>query len=158
SLRTGKVVELAALTDEQIRAYCVDEHHAELVRRLGVRSAVFVPLYVRDAVIGVLTLAAVTAYRFARADLELAVDLGRRMALAIDNARLRDETRRALQLREEFLRIASHELRTPLASLRLSAQGLLRVTERNRTVSPEVLDRTLHRVLGNTARLEQLTS
>jgi predicted ATPase/signal transduction histidine kinase len=158
SLRTGKVVELAALTDEQIRSYCVDEHHVELVRRLGVRSAMLVPLYVRDAVVGVLSLGAVTAYRFARADLELAVELGRRMALAIDNARLLDETRRALQLREEFLRIASHELRTPLASLRLSAQGLLRVTERNRTVSPEIMDRTLHRVLGNTARLEQLTS
>jgi predicted ATPase/signal transduction histidine kinase len=158
SLRTGKVVELAVLTDDQLRAYCVDEHHVELVRRLGVQSAVFVPLYVRDAVIGVLTLGAVTAYRFAQADLKLAVELGRRMALAIDNARLFDETRRALQLREEFLRIASHELRTPLASLRLSAQGLLRAAELNRTVSPEILDRTLHRVLGNTARLEQLTS
>ena len=134
TLRTGKVVEIAALTDEQIRAYCVDEHHVELVRRLGVRGAVFVPLYVRDAVIGVLTLGAVTANRFARADLELAVELGRRMALAIDNARLLDETRRALHLREEFLRIASHELRTPLASLRLGTQGLLRVAERNRAV------------------------
>jgi predicted ATPase/signal transduction histidine kinase len=158
SLRAGEVVELAALTDDQIRTYCVDEHHVELVRRLGVRSAVFVPLHIRDAVIGVLTLGAVTANRFAPADLELAVELGRRMALAIDNARLLDETRRALQLREEFLRIASHELRTPLASLRLSAQGLLRAVELDRAMSPEILDRTLRRVLGNTARLEQLTS
>jgi signal transduction histidine kinase len=109
-------------------------------------------------VIGVLTLVAVTPNRFARADTELAIDLGRRMALAIDNARLLDETRRALHLRDEFLRIASHELRTPLASLRLSAQGLLRAVERNRTMSPEILDRTLRRVLGNTMRLEQLTS
>jgi signal transduction histidine kinase len=80
------------------------------------------------------------------------------MALAIDNARLLQETRRALHLRDEFLRIASHELRTPLASLRLSAQGLLRAAERNRTLSPEILDRTLGRLLGNTVRLEQLTS
>jgi signal transduction histidine kinase len=80
------------------------------------------------------------------------------MALAIDNARLLDETRRALHLRDEFLRIASHELRTPLASLRLSAQGLLRAVERNRALSPDILDRTLRRVLGNTIRLEQLTS
>jgi signal transduction histidine kinase len=80
------------------------------------------------------------------------------MALAIDNARLLDETRRALHLRDEFLRIASHELRTPLASLRLSAQGLLRAAEHHRAPSPEILDRTLRRVLGNTVRLEQLTS
>ncbi len=156
--QTGQVLEIPLLTDEQLRSYCVDDHHAELIRRLGAQSAIYVPLCARDAVIGVLTLAATTPNRFARADAELAVDLGRRMALAIDNARLLDETRRALHLRDEFLRIASHELRTPLASLRLSAQGLLRAAERNRTVSPEILDRTLHRVLGNTIRLEQLTS
>jgi predicted ATPase/signal transduction histidine kinase len=157
-LRTGQAVEAPVLTDDQLRIYCADEHHVELVRRLGARSAVFVPLCVRDVVIGALTLVSMTPNRFARADAELAAELGRRMALAIDNARLLDETRRALHLREEFLRIASHELRTPLASLRLSAQGLLRAAERNRAVSPEILDRTLRRVLGNTARLEQLTS
>jgi predicted ATPase/signal transduction histidine kinase len=157
-LQTGNAVESPVVTDDQIRAYCVDEHHTELVLRLGARSGVCVPLCSRDAVIGALSLASMTPDRFARADVELAVDLGRRMALAIDNARLLDETRRALHLRDEFLRIASHELRTPLASLRLSAQGLLRATERNRVVSPEILDRTLTRVLGNTVRLEQLTS
>ena len=146
------------MTDEQLRSYCVDDRHAELVCRLGARSALYVPLCARDAVLGVLTLVATTPNWFARADVELAIDLGRRMALAIDNARLLDETRRALHLRDEFLRIASHELRTPLASLRLSAQGLLRAVERNRSVSPETLDRTLRRVLGNTVRLEQLTS
>jgi signal transduction histidine kinase len=157
-VETGKAVESPVMTDEQLRTWCVDEHHVELVRRLGAQSGMFVPLCARDTVIGVLTLISVTSNRFARADAELAVDLGRRMALAIDNARLLDETRRALQLRDEFLRIASHELRTPLASLRLSAQGLLRAAERNRIVSPEILDRTLRRVLGNTVRLEQLTS
>ena len=157
-LRTGEAVESPVLTDDQIRTYCVDDQHADFVRRLAARSGLFVPLCARDTVIGVLTLISTAPNRFARADAELAVDLGRRMALAIDNARLLAETRRALQLRDEFLRIASHELRTPLASLRLSAQGLLRAAERNRTVSPEILDRTLRRVLGNTIRLEQLTS
>jgi len=157
-LRSGRVAESPVMTEDQLRTYCVDEHHLELVRRLGAGSGVFVPLHVRDRVIGALTLVSTTSHRFARADAELAVELGRRMALAIDNARLFDETRRALHLREEFLRVASHELRTPLASLRLSVQGLLRAVERNRAVSPEILDRTLRRVLGNTVRLEQLTS
>src|SRR5262249_14926526 len=82
-----------------------DDHPTELLRRLGTRSAVFVPLCARDAAIGVLSLTATTPNQFARADVELAVDLGRRMALAIDNARLLEETRRALHLRDEFLRI-----------------------------------------------------
>jgi predicted ATPase/signal transduction histidine kinase len=158
AMRTGETVELRVLTDDQIRANSVDEHHAELILRLGTRSAIIVPLYVRDVLIGTLSLASATPDRFGRADAELAVELGRRMALAIDNVRLLEETQRALHLREEFLRIASHELRTPLASLRLSAQGLLRATEQHRAVSPEILDRTLHRMLDNTARLEQLTS
>lgn len=157
-LQTGKVVEPPGLTEDQLRTYCVDEDHVQIIHRLGAGSGLFVPLCARDAVIGVLTLVSMTPSRFARADVDLAVDLGRRMALAIDNARLLEETRRALLLRDEFLRIASHELRTPLASLRLSAQGLLRAAERNRALSPETLDRILARVLGNTARLEQLTS
>src|SRR6185295_12468812 len=37
-LQTGNAVETPVLTDDQLRAYCVDEHHAELVRRLGARS------------------------------------------------------------------------------------------------------------------------
>jgi signal transduction histidine kinase len=157
-LRTGEPLELSALTEDQIRSHCVDNQHAELIRQLGTRSAVIVPLRVRDAVIGALSLASATANRFGLADVELAIELGRRVALAIDNVRLLEETRRALQLREDFLRIASHELRTPLASLRLSTQALLRAAEQNRAVSAAVLDTTVRRVLGNTARLEQLTS
>jgi signal transduction histidine kinase len=146
------------LTEAQLRARCVDEHHAELVRQLGARSAVVVPLHVRNAAVGALSLVSATPDRFRRADTELALELGRRLTLAIDNARLLDKTRRALHQREEFLRIASHELRTPLASLRLTTEGLLRAAERRRAVPPEIFDRNLRRMLGNTTRLEQLTS
>ncbi|HSK01122.1 MAG TPA: GAF domain-containing protein, partial [Kofleriaceae bacterium] len=145
-LQSGQPLEIPLVTEDHVRAVSDEEHYAELVRALGLASAVMVPLFVRDAAIGVLTLASATPHRFARADVELAMELGRRMALALDNARLLDETRRALRLREEFLRIASHELRTPLASLRLSTQALLRAAERNRAVSPEVLDQSLRRV------------
>lgn len=156
-VRAGMALEVPALTEDRIRAGCVDDHHAELVRQLGARSAVVVPLQAGDAVLGVLTLFSAAPSRFGRADVELAVELGRRMALAINNARLLEATRRALHLREEFLRIASHELRTPLASIRLTTQGLLRAAERKRPVSAELLDQSLRRMLGNTARLEQLT-
>jgi signal transduction histidine kinase len=157
-LRTGEVLELPSITDEQIRAMCIDDHHADLIQRLGTRSSVIVPLRARDKVIGALGLTSATPHRFGRADVELAAELGRRASLAIDNARLIGEMRRALSLREEFLRIASHELRTPLASLRLTAQALMRAAERKRAVPPEFLDASLRRVLDNTRRLDQLTS
>jgi signal transduction histidine kinase len=157
-LRSGRVVELPLFTDPDIRAKAFDDRHAELLQQLGIRSVLCVPLRARDALLGVLSLVSATPGRFGRADVDLAVELGRRMAMAIDNARLLEETRRAVHVREEFLRVASHELRTPLASLRLSAEALLRAAELNRVVSPEIMDRCLRRVLGSTARLEQLTA
>jgi signal transduction histidine kinase len=41
-------------------------------------------------------------------------------------ARLYEEARQAVRMRDDFLSIASHELRTPLTSLQLQAQSLLR--------------------------------
>jgi signal transduction histidine kinase len=156
-LGTGEAFELPTVTDDQLRAYCADEHQADLLRRLGTQDTLFVPLVVRDALTGVLTLASALPNHFSRADVELATELARRMAMAIDNARLLEATRDALHLRDEFLRVASHELRTPLASLRLTAESLLRAGELDRAVPRKVLDHSLLRVLGNTARLEQLT-
>ncbi|WP_257461406.1 sensor histidine kinase [Archangium lipolyticum] len=59
-------------------------------------------------------------------ELALARDVARRMAMAVENARLYEEAHEAIQMRDRFLSIASHELRTPLTALRLQAQSLLR--------------------------------
>ena len=50
---------------------------------------------------------------------ELAQELARRAALAIDNARLYRDATEAIRHRDEFIAIASHELRTPLTPLML---------------------------------------
>ena len=66
-----------------------DEHHLELLRKLGARSILIVPLRVAARAIGVLTLATdVSGRRLDRDDLELAEQLGRRAAVAVDNSRL----------------------------------------------------------------------
>jgi signal transduction histidine kinase len=57
-------------------------------------------------------------------DLELVEELGRRAAMAVQDARLYAEAREALWVREEFLSIAAHEIRTPVTSIHLSVQGL----------------------------------
>jgi len=64
--------------------------------------------------------------RYGPEEQQLAEDLGRRAALAVDNARLYREARRAVQLRDEFLSVASHELKTPLTPLHLKLAALSR--------------------------------
>jgi serine phosphatase RsbU (regulator of sigma subunit) len=65
-----------------------------MVRELGPASALFVPLTVRGRVLGVLTLMTAESDRtYEQRDLAVAEDVGRRAALAIDNAQLHSETR-----------------------------------------------------------------
>jgi PAS domain S-box-containing protein len=59
-------------------------------------------------------------------DIELAVDLARRVALAVESARLYRESQDAIRVRDDFLTSASHDLRTPLSVIKGQAQLLQR--------------------------------
>jgi len=76
----GKPLARAALAEEQLA----------LVRELELRSAIVVPLAIADQPpIGALTLAMAESGRaFGDTDLALAAELGRRVAIAVENARL----------------------------------------------------------------------
>jgi signal transduction histidine kinase len=145
------------VSDEEVRARAVDDHHAALIGQLGTRSFVVVPLVARDTRLGALSLASASPGCFGPADLELAVEIGRRAALAIDNARLLRETQKAVQLRDDFLSVASHELRTPITSLMLTVGRLRRTGSRGKPLSMEALDASLDRVEHSTDRLRRLT-
>ena len=84
----------------------------------GVRSYVSVPLVARGQVLGAMTLAAADALpRFTGDDVARLEELGRRVALAVDNARLYGEAIHANAAKGEFLAVMSHELRTPLNAI-----------------------------------------
>ncbi len=88
-LSTGTSQLYRVVEDELIVAAAHDEHHVELLRQLEALSIVIVPLRVAARAIGVLTLATdVSGRRLDRDDLELAEQLGRRAAVAVDNSRL----------------------------------------------------------------------
>ncbi|HEX6036807.1 ATP-binding protein [Longimicrobium sp.] len=88
------------------------------LRMAGIRSYVSVPLVARGQVLGALTLAAADAIpRYTGEDAARLEELGRRVALAVDNARLYAEAIHANAAKSEFLAVMSHELRTPLNAI-----------------------------------------
>lgn len=120
-------VLIEPFTDEHRRAIAQDEDHLRVMRAMGGRSFMCVPLATRERVFGTLTfIAARSGRRYTQADLAAAEELARRCALAVDNARLYNDAQRAIALRDEFLSIASHELKTPLTPLALQIQLLMR--------------------------------
>jgi PAS domain S-box-containing protein len=100
-LRTGESQLYPEIPGELLEQGAVNEEHLELIREFGLSSAMAVPMIARDEVIGVLTFASgPSGRRFNEADLQVAEELGRRCATAIDNSRVyaeRDYIARALQ-------------------------------------------------------------
>jgi len=97
-----------------------------MIYTAALRSHLGIPLKCRDEVAGAITFVAPSTRQYTTADLELPEELGRRIALSIDNARLYEGARRAVAFRDEFLSIAAHEIRGPLASIHLAVQGVAR--------------------------------
>jgi PAS domain S-box-containing protein len=95
-----------------------------LVHSVDSVSYMSVPLPGRTTLFGVLTFVAGASRRYGPADLDLADELARRTALAIENAQLYRGAQEALRVREDFLSIAAHEIRGPITSLHLSIQAL----------------------------------
>nr|WP_244973947.1 ATP-binding protein [Longimicrobium terrae] len=90
------------------------------------RSLVSTPLRAGGRVIGALTMISFSPERrYLREDQALAEELAGRAALALENARLFADARRATAARERILSIVAHDLRNPLASIAMGAEMAL---------------------------------
>ena len=121
-VRGGGSHVVAEVTDDMVRDVAISEQHLDLLEQARGASAVIVALPARGRVVGALTFLR-DAHRptFQPDDVALAEELGRRAALAIDNARLYEETRRTGQ---RFRRMAETLQSSLLPPLLPAIEGL----------------------------------
>ena len=88
-MRGGPAELYRQIPDEMIVAAAQDDEHLRLIRELGMRSAMAVPMRIGNQTLGVITLVSAESGRvFDDDDLAFAEDLALRAATAIQNARL----------------------------------------------------------------------
>ncbi|HEV7506565.1 MAG TPA: ATP-binding protein [Thermoanaerobaculia bacterium] len=114
-LRTGQAQRLEQMSPECLATAGRDPEHRRVFTALAPSSALQVPLAARGRILGVWSFYSSSSGRlYDEGDLALAEELGRRAALAIDNARLYGAAQAANLAKDQFLATLSHELRTPL--------------------------------------------
>ena len=87
--RTGVSELYSDVSDEMLEASAIDAEHLQIMREVGFRSAVVVPLLGRSNAIGAITaIAAESGRRYDSSDVAFFEDLARRIALAVETTRL----------------------------------------------------------------------
>jgi serine phosphatase RsbU (regulator of sigma subunit) len=87
--RTGQPELYPDIPDQMLREAAVDEEHYRETTAIGMRSAIIVPMTTRGRTLGTLTwVNGRPGRRFDEQDVDLAHELARRCATAVDNARL----------------------------------------------------------------------
>ncbi|HEX3452749.1 MAG TPA: SpoIIE family protein phosphatase [Solirubrobacteraceae bacterium] len=91
-LRTGESQLYTDIPDELLVAAAIDDEHLGLLREVGMRSVLIVPLSIRERTIGALTMVSAESGRtFDSGDVEFAGQIAARAALAVESARLYSE-------------------------------------------------------------------
>jgi PAS domain S-box-containing protein len=125
--RTGVATIVPVVTEECLKRLVRGSRHPALMRKLGPRSFMAVPLRGRHQVLGVMVYAVTQpGRRYDAYDLDLVQELARRVALALDNADLFRQSREATRVRDEVLRVVAHDLRNPLNAISLTADYLMK--------------------------------
>lgn len=178
-IRSGRPEFYPYISEELLRASARDDEHWETIQKVGMRSAIVVPLRLRERILGAMTLVWSDSRRnYTEADLRFAEELARRAAVAIENARLYREARtaesdlrrlnetleqrvtertaeleRSNQELDRFAYVASHDLKAPLRAIDHLANW---VAEDAGSLLPPASVEHLDKMRGRILRMESL--
>jgi PAS domain S-box-containing protein len=117
-IRRGEAELVPEMSARWVAPLAQSARHLALLRELALHSYLCVPLRARGRVLGALTFAtAESGRRYGAEDLALAQELARRVALAMDNARLYHEASRAQDALSEHLVTLEERIRERTAAL-----------------------------------------
>jgi PAS domain S-box-containing protein len=163
-IQSGNPLFISQVAEPGLPALTADAELSRFLRPLDLGSYMVVPMIARGRTLGAIAFgSAASGRRYDATDLAVAVDLARRAANAVDNARLYYDTQVAVRARDQFLSLASHEVRTPLTVI-LGYTELLRQEVEQSLTSPgsssgldrEKLLRGLRSIEHSTSRLKLL--
>src|SRR5215207_7946529 len=101
-LKTGEPDMMAEIPEGLLDQAAMDVEHRTIMRELGLRSYMVVPMVARGRSHGAITLvSAESGRRYQETDLRLAEEVARRAALAVDNAKLYEEAQREIAERRD---------------------------------------------------------
>jgi signal transduction histidine kinase/ActR/RegA family two-component response regulator len=123
-IRRGHSLLATSLPPDALPVWAQSEEHLRVLRAIGPRSLVCVPIVVRDRVLGAINLMSNRDRRYGEPELALCEELARLAASAMEQGRLhrkvqaaRAQADEANRLKDDFLATLSHELRSPLSAV-----------------------------------------
>ncbi|WP_158625108.1 sensor histidine kinase [Corallococcus terminator] len=151
----GSTSALGRTVEQALRTESVALLPGPCLDRPRMDSAVAVPLMIQGRPMGALVLVSThPGPRYGTQGLSLVLELARRTALVLENARLYRTARQAVTARDQTLGIVSHDLRAPLNTISLLCHGAeRRVAHSSADPVVEEALRKIRLVVGNMDRL-----
>lgn len=152
--RTGKTEWRAEIIDRDVVAAARDAEHLDMLRAVGLKSFIIVPVAVQGEVNCTITLVtAESERRYSDSDVRIAEQLANRAAAALENARLYAIAQHAISVREQILATVAHDLRNQLMIIGTGAAVLTQAPAPGGTDRIQKIAERIIRTIGTMRRL-----
>lgn len=133
----------------------VDPELVQMMKELGIHSYIVVPLIPRNTVAGTLSFVMTDPHReFQEEEIKFFEDIGHRIALSMENAKLYKDATQAIKTREEVLSVVSHDLKSPIAAIKMR----LEIMRRNKTLCEEKVIEHTDKIMKTLDHMQSLIS